>query len=412
MHKHSTTRFIGIPDHNPVNFHFLDKNEQSTDDDAKVKEVVIELARTGSRFRCPCGRTFSTYYDHEDRFVRDLPWGPWKKVWLMVPRFRVQCPDCGVITEQLDWIPPRRRHTKRLADAVAWACREERSVQGVADEFDLGWDLVKSIDKQALKERLDPPDFSGLRHLAVDEFSLTRRHHYATIFLDTDSNRIVWICEGHDKDAVVNVFENVLGGEVCEGIEAVSMDWWRPYEQASRQCLPNAEIVWDFFHVVKLYNKKVIDRVRVDESKRCQTEEERKAMKGTKFLLLKNRDNLTDEEPARLKTLLSANRRLNAVYILRDGLKQLWEYTSAAKARKWFEGWYDRAMRSRIKPLKVFAEALMQRIDGVIAHCHHNISTGPSEGINNKVKLIKRIAYGYRDHEYFFYKLRGHFDGH
>ena len=412
MQEYSTTRFIGIPDHKPVDYHFLGEDGQTTEDDAQVKEVVVELMRTGHRFRCRCGRIFSTYYDVTDRFVRDLPWGPWKKVSLLVPRFRVDCPDCGVTTEVLDWIAPRRRHTKRLADAVAWACREERSVQGIAEEFGLGWDLVKSIDKTSLKERLDPPDLSNIRHLAVDEFSITRRHHYATIFLDTDRNRIVWICAGHDMQAVVDVFNNVFGPQVCEGIEAVSMDWWRPYEQAVRQCLPNAQIVWDFFHVVKLYNHKVIDRVRVDEAKRCQTDEERKVMKRTKFLLLKNRENLVDDEPARLKTLLAANRRLLTAYVLRDALKKLWHYTSVTKARRWFEGWFNRAIRSRIEPLKAFAESLRDRIDGVLAHCRHNMSTGPSEGINNKVKVIKRIAYGFRDHEYFFYKLRGHFTGH
>ena len=411
MQEHSITRFIGIPDHKPSDFYFLDESGQSTQDDERVKEVVVELTRVNRSFRCPCGRTFITYYDVTDRFVRDLPWGPWKKVSLLVPRFRVDCPECGVTTEQLDWITPRRRHTKRLADAVAWACREERSVQGVADQFDLGWDLVKDIDKEALKQRLDPPDLSGIRHVAVDEFSVTRRHHYATIFLDTDRNRIAWICAGHDKQAVVDVFENVFGREVCESIEAVSMDWWRPYEEAVRQCLPNAEIVWDFFHVVKLYNHKVIDRVRVDEANRCQTQEERRLMKGTKFLLLKNRDNLIDDEPARLKALLNANKRLLIAYVLGDALKKLWEYTSAAKARRWFEGWFNRAIRSRIEPVKAFAHALQQRIEGVIAHCRHNISTGPSEGVNNKVKVIKRIAYGFRDQEYFFYKLRGHFTG-
>lgn len=412
MQEHSITRFIGIPDHNPSNFQFLDTDGMTTEKDEEVEEVVVELTRITRNFRCPCGRTFSTYYDFTDRFVRDLPWGPWKIVWLLVQRFRVDCPDCGVTTEQLDWIAPRRRHTRRLADAVAWACREERSVQGVADEFCLGWDLVKSIDKQALKERLDPPDLSGIRRLAIDEFSVTRRHHYATIFLDADRNRVVWICTGHDKQAVVDVFDKVFGAEVCAGIKAVSMDWWRPYEEAVRQCLPNAEIVWDFFHVVKLYNQKVIDRVRVDEANRCQTQEERKLMKRTKFLLLKNRNNLVDDEPARLKTLLTANKRLLTAYILRDGLKKLWDYTSVSKARRWFEGWFTRAIRSRIQPLKTFAEALQQRIDGVLAHCHHTISTGPSEGINTKVKVIKRIARGFRDQEYFFYKLRGHFPGH
>ena len=411
MQQHSITRFIGIPDHTPTDFHFLDQAGQPTDDDAQVAEVVVELMRSIRNFRCPCGRTFTTYYDVTDRFVRDLPWGPWKKVWLMVPRFRVDCPECGVRTEELDWIVPLRRHTKRLADAVAWACRETRNIKSIAEEYALGWDLVKSIDKEALKERLDPPDLSGLRHLALDEFSVGRRHRYATIFLDTDSNRIVWICTGHDTQSVVDVFVNVFGPGVCDGIEAVAMDWWRPYEHAARHCLTNAEIVWDFFHIVKLYNHKVIDRIRLDEANRCESDQQRRLIKGTKFILLKNPENLVDDEPARLKALLAANKTLFTAYVLRDALKQLWHYTSPAAALPWFEGWYDRAIRSRIAPLKSFARQLKDRIDGVLAHCHHHISTGPLEGINNTVKLIKRTAYGFRDQEYFFYKLRGHFPG-
>ena len=121
MQEHSITRFIGIPDHKPSDFCFLDESGRSTENDEEVKEVVVELTRVNRNFRCPCGRTFITYYDVTDRFVRDLPWGPWKKVSLLVPRFRVDCPECGVTTEQLDWITPRRRHTKRLADAVASA---------------------------------------------------------------------------------------------------------------------------------------------------------------------------------------------------------------------------------------------------------------------------------------------------
>lgn len=107
MQEHSIRRFIGIPDHKPSDVYFLDENGQPTQDDEQVKEVVIELSRVDRNFRCPCGRSFITYYDVKDRFVRDLPWGPWKKVWLLVPRFRVDCPTCGVTTEQLDWIAPR-----------------------------------------------------------------------------------------------------------------------------------------------------------------------------------------------------------------------------------------------------------------------------------------------------------------
>ena len=155
----------------------------------------------------------------------------------------------------------------------------------------------------------------------------------------------------------------------------------------------------------------VIDRVRLDESQRCQTEGERKALKGTKFLLLKNRENLRDDEPAHLRALLRANRHLFVVHLLGEGLKHLWDYTYTACASRWFEGWYRQAIHTRIEPLKRFARTMKERLDGILAHCRHPISNGVLEGINNKVKVIKRIAYGFRDMDYFFLKIRGHFAG-
>jgi transposase len=316
-----------------------------------------------------------------------------------------------VKTEPLEWLPERCGYTQRLADVVALACREVRSISAIADAFGLSWDTVKRIDKDRLAGALNPPDFTGVRHVALDEFSIRRRHTYATIFLDVERNRVLWVCRTREKQAVKYVFEQVFGKAVCESIEAVSMDWWEGYEQAVRECLPHAEVVWDLFHIVKKYNHDVIDRVRLDEAQRCQTAEEQRTMKKTKFILLKNRANLTGDEPARLKELLAANKHLATTYILRDALKKLWDYQYPKAAQKWFDGWYRSATHSRIEPLKRFAHSLKARLDGILAHCKFRIHTGTLEGINNKVKVIKRVAYGFRDTDYFFLKIRAHFAG-
>ena len=411
MREDIIQRFIGIPGHRVRGIYFLDEEGVETEHDEKVCEVMVELGRMNRPFQCSCGRRLKRYYDFRERFVRDLPWGPWPAVWLLVPRFRVSCPDCGVKTEPLKWIPERCRYTQRLADAVALACREVRSIRAVAESFGLAWDTVKGIDKARLEGELNPPDLSGVRYLALDEFSIRRRHTYATIFLDVERNRVLWVCQTREKQAVKDVFEKVFGTAVCEGIEAVSMDWWKGYEQAVKDCLPNAKVVWDLFHVVKKYNHDVVDRVRLDEAKRCQTDEERRTMKKTKFILLKNRTNLSADEPARLKELLAANKHLSTAYILRDALKKLWQYRYPKAAENWFNGWYQRAIRSRIEPLKRFARSLKDRFDGIVAHCRFPIHTGILEGINNKVKVIKRVAYGFRDQTYFFLKIRAHFAG-
>lgn len=385
-----------------------------TPEDGAVAYVQIELHRQGRNFRCPCGYETDYYYDMTVREIRDVPWGPWREVWLLVPRYRVECPDCGVRTEPLEWLVPDCTYTKRLAELVALTCREVRSIAAIARWFRLSWDMVKGIDKRDLKQRLDPPDFSGVRRLGLDEFALRKGHRYATAFVDLDSGRPLWVCKGRDGDAVRAVCRDVFGETVCAGIEAVSMDMWEPYEQAVSEFMPQAKIVWDKFHIIKNYNRDVLGRVRIDEAKKCQSKEEREKWKGSRWLVLKNQQNLREDEPARLKELLSANKPLATAHVLGDVLKQCWDFTNQAEAKKWFNGWYRDAVKSGVKPLARFARKLKRRLPGILAHCRHRVNNGLLEGLNNWIKVIKRVAYGYRDFDYFFLKIRGlweHRDG-
>ena len=134
-------------------------------------------------------------------------------------------------------------------------------------------------------------------------------------------------------------------------------------------------------------------------------------IKGSRWLLLRNRKNLTWKDRVRLKELLSANRRLLAVHVLMADLKHLWDYRYAGAAERFFKRWMSRAMRSRIEPLKAFARKLKEYLPGILAHCRWPLHTSLLEGINNKIKVIKRMAYGYRDDEYFFLKIRAAFPG-
>ena len=185
------------------------------------------------------------------------------------------------------------------------------------------------------------------------------------------------------------------------------------YELEVRQWCPNAEIVYDLFHVVAKYGREVIDRVRVDEANRLrQDKKARQVVKGSRWLLLRNRENITrSEDRIRLQELLAANKKLSTVYILKDDLKHLWRYRYPAAALRFWKQWYNRAVRSRIKPLVEFAKKLKGYLDGILAHCRWRIHTSVIEGINNKIKVIKRMAYGFRDDEYFFLKIRAAFPG-
>ena len=191
------------------------------------------------------------------------------------------------------------------------------------------------------------------------------------------------------------------------------MDMNGAFAEEVRAQAPQAQIVYDLFHVVAKYGREVIDRVRVDEANRLRADRHaRRLVKGSRWLLLRNRENVTREaDEVRLRELLAANRALMIAYVLKDDLKELWSYRHEGYARRCWLGWYRRAMRSRIEPLKAFARKLRGYLPGLLAHCRYPLHTSVLEGINNKIKVIKRMAYGFRDDEYFFLKIRAAFPG-
>ena len=376
------------------------------------RELMIQINRKEKRYFCGCGREFTSYYDGSERCVRDLSFGPYKRSWLMFWQVRVNCPECGIVTERLYWVSPRVVYTKRLAAAVALSCREIRSIKSVAEQYGLHRGTVKEMDKSALEKELPDPSESSPTLMGVDEFSIRRRHHYATVVVDLEGPTVPYVAEDRTKQSLSGYYD-AIGEEKCKQIEAVAMDMWPAYEEATRECCPDAEIVYDPFHIISAYGRDVIDKVRSQEANKA-SEECREVIKGSRYLLLKNSENLDPlhNEPARLTELLKLNKRLNTVYTLKDDLKQLWLYRSEHWAKRWFKAWHNRAIRSRIEPLKKFARKLLNHLDGILAHCRYPIHTGTIEGVNNKIKVIKRVAFGFRDMHYFFLKIRGAFCDH
>jgi len=215
---------------------------------------------------------------------------------------------------------------------------------------------------------------------------------------------------GRSREDIRPFFEK-LGVEGCQRIRAVAMDMNAAYEAEIKAQCPRADIVYDFFHVVAKYGREVIDKVRTAEAKRQTNRRERQVIKGSRWLLLRNSVNLKRKDRVRLQELLAVNRQLATVYVLKDDLKSLWDYRYPRYAMDFFREWYARAIRSRIEPLKRFARQLRDKIDGILAHCKYPLHTSLLEGMNNKIKVIKRMAYGYRDEDYFFLKIRAAFPG-
>ena len=215
---------------------------------------------------------------------------------------------------------------------------------------------------------------------------------------------------GRGREDVRPFFE-FLGPERCRRLRAVVMDMSAGYELEVRTHCPNSAVVFDLFHVVAKYGREVIDRVRVDRANELRGDRcGRRVTKGARWLLLKNRDSLRPGEDVQLDELLAANRDLFVVYVLRDALKDLWNYRHAGYAARAWKSWYRKALRSVIEPLIRFAR-LRPYLPGILAHCRWPLDTNLVEGINNKIKVIKRMAYGFRDDAYFFLKIRAAFPG-
>jgi transposase len=331
---------------------------------------------------------------------------------LMLNRARVACPRCGPKLEQLDWLEPNARVTKRLAENVARLCKV-MPIKRVAEFYDLHWDTVKAIDKAYLARELDRVDVRGVKLLLMDEFALHKGHRYATVVADAETRQVLWVGKGRSREEVRPFFE-WLGKRRCKGIQAVGMDMTAAFEGEVREHCPQAEIVYDQFHVVAKYGKEVIDRIRVNEANRLKDDKAgRELIKGAKWILLGNWKNLPDRATKiRLNELLEANQALMTAYVLKDALKELWRYRREGWARKAWETWLEMARSSGLKPLIRFARNLSKRIDGILSHCRWRLNTSVLEGINNKIKVLKRTAYGYRDEAYFFLKIRAAFPGH
>ena len=391
-----------------------------------AKRLIIELQPDPDAVtRCSrCGEPVAAVHDVTERRVRDLPLMG-VDLWLVFPHARLQCPRCGPMSQQLSWLDRYQRTTKRLAETIA-RLAQVFGIKAVATLFHVGWDTVKQIHARALATWLGPlatTDLSRVRQIAIDEFALHKGQTYATLVVDVETKRVVWVARGRTADTLDGFFA-ALGPAGCARIEAVVLDLAIPFVLAVQRHCPRAPIVYDLFHALQRYTAQVLDPVRYAEANRIarpsrhvdrpRRERLRRHLtgKGVRWLLLRAGPTLRGAaERVRLKELLAANRALFVVYVLKEDLRQLWRYRSRAAARRAWRHWYARACESGIPLLVRFAHRLAVSAEYIINHARHPLHTSLLEGINNKIKVMKRMAYGYRDDAYFFLKIRAAFPG-
>lgn len=346
----------------------------------------------------------SGWYDRTIRQVRDLPCGGYR-IYLELEVRRVLCRTCGrVKRERLEFLADNARYTKRFAYYVGRRCRSA-TIKEVAAELKLDWHSVKELDKQYMRAQLAKAGAPGPKVIGIDELSIRKRHTYRIVVSDLVRRRPIWF-GGEDRcEASMSQFYQWLGARKSQGVRLAVMDMWKPFRTATERHAPAAAILFDKFHVMRHLGQ-ALDTVRKSEYARLSGRQ-RRFIKGQKYTLLSNRANLTVEGRQALKTLLAANKRLHTAYLLKESFGQLWSYEREGWARRFFENWRAALKWQRLKPYEKFAEMIDRHWDGIAAYCkpENKVSLGFVEGLNNKIRVIQRRAYGLRDEEYLRLKI-------
>jgi transposase len=367
-------------------------------------EVIFTIHQDPDDCRCSaCGSREVTSRGHAERQFVSLPIGS-RKTSVVLPIPRVACRSCGLVRQvEVPFAEPRRSYTKSFERYVLELSRS-MTILDVARHLDVGWDTVKDIPKRDLSRRYAKPKLKHLRAIAIDEIAIAKGHRYLTTVMDLESGAVVFVGDGKGADALKPFWKRLRPSGAK--VEAVAMDMSAAYRGAVTTHLPKAKIVFDHFHVVKLFNEKLSDlrRALYREATEVQHKE---VLKGTRWLLLKNAENLDEEkdERKRLKEALALNEPLATAYYMKEDLRRFWQQPGKSFATTFLDGWIRRAAASGIKALQQMAKTLAAHRSGLLAYYDVMISSGPMEGTNNKIKTMKRQAYGFRDLEFFKLKI-------
>ena len=374
--------------------HTVTKVEESDDG------MLVYIDRLGSRLlRCGvCRHRCREVYDVRPmREWRDLAMRKLPLILCYRPR-RVECPRCGVRVEDFPWAEPWARVTTALANAVAVLARE-LSWQGTARQYGLNWKSVATIVKRAVRYGLEHRVRRPVHVIGIDEVSRRKGQVYLTVVYDLERRVLLWVGEDRTEEAVRKFFTEEMGRRRCHTLRVVCMDMWAPYAKLVKDHAPQAQLLFDRFHIVKHLNE-AVDAVRRQLWRRV-TSQEKVAVKGTRWLLLKNPWNLNDEQQERLSTLVRWNTPLVRAWYLKEAFQLFWGYKQPKRAQDFLEKWMRSAMRSRLEPFKKFVAMLRSHLDGVLAWTKARVSNGAVEGMNNKIKSISHRSFGFRTAENF-----------
>ncbi len=401
--------------------------------------LLFESKRETRDVRCPhChGKVYVDGYGNAT--LKDMPvwYGMAQELSFMSHRY--ECTQCGKkFTEDIPLRHPGTKVTERAARWIQAMLRFKVSIRSIQKLTGIHWETIRNLHLEIMEDTLEQHmaelKAGGYRpkYLAVDEFSIRKGHSYATCVMDLETGEVLWVGEGRSKDDFEKFFKETEPDFLTE-VMAVAMDMNASYHLAVKEHLPQAQIVYDRYHMQAQFGKDVLGAVRLcearahkeralaiketiehlqgEEHKRAKEEARREQqqyskIKKLRWTLLTKADSLSGSKAAHLAEILDSHSDLAVCYAMKEEMCSLFDLRDPVAAEMGWKKWFAAAKESGIPALVKFAELKEKRIDGLIAHATYPISTGKLEGFNNKIKVAKRLAYGYRDNHFFFTLVR------
>ena len=402
--------------------------------------LMMESITSTEDQRCPqCGGNVHIY-DSFQMHLKDMPLFAKTPMTLFCTGNRYRCVQCKeTFTEDIPFRYPGTRITYRAANWIKSFLQQKISIKAIQELTGIHWDTIRKVQREVMDEAIWQRE-KELREegykpriLAVDEFALHKGHRYATCVMDLETGDILWVGKGRALKDFAKFFEE-MSSDALSAVIAVAMDMNASYNQLVTKNLPNVQIVYDRFHMQSQYGRDVLGVVRLTEARKHRdtakeiladiqddTDKETKQtlkqeakeqtreyskLKRLRWTLLTNGNNLPDEKNKALQAILQEHHDLAVCYAMKEEMCRLYELTDYQQAFYGWTKWFEAAKASEIPALVKFATQKEKRLHGLVAHAVFPISTGKLEGFNNKIKVAKRIAYGYRDEDYFFTLIR------
>lgn len=355
-------------------------------------DLIIEVKVRG-RARCPgCGCRRPLYDQRSARRWRHVDFGQ-HRCFLEAPLRRVSCGKCGVRTESVSWAAPRSGFTLPFEDLVGWLAKKTDKTT-ITLFLGIAWRTVGSILSRVIDRHKEPFDLTKLEAIGVDELSYRKGHRYLTLVTDLQSGRVVWSGEGRSKQTLAAFFD-WAGPEVCARIRHAAIDMCAAYEMVIGERLPDAELVFDRFHVQQLVGK-AMDATRREEWRRARRDGDGSHVKNLRYALLKSPWNLTDKQSASLAHLQEENMKLYRGYLLKESFMDIYRsLAEPAVAERKIKKWLAWASRSQLDAFVKVARTIRKHLTGILAYFRTGFTTSKSEGNNTKARLGTRQAYGF-----------------